>query len=164
MGAKSYNFGLFSTYFGVFSPDLLIEYRIFILIVDISANLKNIDIDMAILKIIDIDKVILENIDIDIEKENFENVDIDIDIHREILEHIYIDIDMEILRNIDVDKILNRLEFGISNRATRCSNIIHINVRAKCLFAQNFEFSPFQRFSNQSCLNQWKQRGRDSGR
>ena len=28
-----------------------------------------------------------------------------------------IDIDKEILDNIDIDKILNRLEFGISNRA-----------------------------------------------
>ena len=56
---------------------------------------KNIDID------IDID--ILENIDID--KEILENIDIDIDIDKEILE------------NIDIDKILNQLEFGISNRA-----------------------------------------------
>ena len=35
-----------------------------------------------------------------------ENIDIDIDIDKEILE------------NIDKDKILNQLEFGISNRAT----------------------------------------------
>ena len=60
MGAKSDNFCLFSAYFGVFPPDLLMEYQIFISIVDISANLENIDID--------IDKVILENIDIDIDK------------------------------------------------------------------------------------------------
>ena len=35
-----------------------------------------------------------------------ENIDIDIDIDKEILE------------NIDIDKILNQLEFGISNRAS----------------------------------------------
>ena len=53
MGAKSDNFCLFSAYFGVFSPDLWRKYRIFISIVDISANLENIDIDIdkAILKI-----------------------------------------------------------------------------------------------------------------
>ena len=53
MGAKSDNFCLFSAYFGVFSPDLWMKYRIFISIVDISANLENIDIDIdkAILKI-----------------------------------------------------------------------------------------------------------------
>merc|ERR1712110_1148371 len=61
MGAKSDHFCPFSAYFGVFSPVLLMEYRIFISIVDISANFKNIDID------IDIDKEILENIDIDID-------------------------------------------------------------------------------------------------
>ena len=61
MGAKSDDFCLFSAYFGVFSPDLWMKYRICISIVDISANLKNIDID------IDIDMVILENIDIDID-------------------------------------------------------------------------------------------------
>ena len=54
MGAKSDHFCLFSAYFGVFSPDLLMEYKIFILAVDISKNLKNIDIDKAILKYIDI--------------------------------------------------------------------------------------------------------------
>ena len=57
------------------------KYPIFISIVNISANLKNIDID--------IDKEIFENIDIDIDKESLEN--------------------------IDIDKILNQLEFGISN-------------------------------------------------
>merc|ERR1719266_3151586 len=61
MGAKSDHFCPFSAYLGVFSPVLLLEYRIFISIVDISANLKNIGID------IDIDKEILENIDIDID-------------------------------------------------------------------------------------------------
>ena len=50
MGAKSDNFCLFSAYLGVFCPDLWMKYRIFISIVDISANLENIDID------IDIDK------------------------------------------------------------------------------------------------------------
>ena len=54
MGAKSDNFCLFSAYFGVFSPDLWMKYRIFISIVDISANLENIDID------IDIDNAILK--------------------------------------------------------------------------------------------------------
>merc|ERR1712061_649038 len=95
---------------------VLMEYRIFISIVDISANFKNIDID------IDIDKDILENIDIDIDIDKYilENIDIVIDIDKEILENIDIDIDIdkEILENIDIDKISNRLEFGISNRAT----------------------------------------------
>ena len=97
--------------FGVFSPDLWMEYRIFIPIVDILANLEN--IDKAILIDIDIDKAILENIGID--RAVLENIDIDID--KEILENIDIDIDKEISENIDIDKILNRLEFGISNRA-----------------------------------------------
>ena len=57
---------------------------------------------MAILENIDIDRAVLENIDIDIDKEILENIDID----------------KEISENIDIDKILNRLEFGISNRAT----------------------------------------------
>ena len=78
MGAKSDHFCLFSAYFGVFSPDLWMEYRIFISIVDISANLENIDInidiDKAILKNIDIDKGILQNIDID--KAIMKNIDI----------------------------------------------------------------------------------------
>ena len=54
MGAKSGHFCLFSYYFGVFPPDLWMKYRIFILIVDISANLENIDsdIDKVILKIL----------------------------------------------------------------------------------------------------------------
>ena len=66
----------------------------------------------------EIDKAIIKNIYID--KEVLENIDIDIDIDNEILENINIDIDidMEILANIDIDKILNRLEFGISNRAS----------------------------------------------
>ena len=122
-----------------FPHDLSMKYRIFISIVDISANLKNIDIDIdidkeslenididididkAIQKNIDIDKEILVNIDIDIDidKEVLENIDIDIDIDKEILENIDIDIDIdkEISGNIDIDKISNRLEFGISNRA-----------------------------------------------
>ena len=57
MGAKSDNFCLFSAYFGVFCPDLWMKYRIFILIVDISANLENIDIDKEISENIDIDKI-----------------------------------------------------------------------------------------------------------
>ena len=64
MGAKSNNLCPFSPYFGVFPPDLLMEYRIFISIVDISANLKNIDID----------------------KEIFENIDIEINIDKGIIE------------------------------------------------------------------------------
>ena len=52
----------------------------------------------------------MENIDIDIDKEILENIDIDIDIDKEISE------------NIDIDKISNRLEFGISNRATGVQN------------------------------------------
>ena len=40
----------------------------------------------------------------------------DIDIDKEILENI--DIDKKISENIDIDKISNRLEFGISNRAS----------------------------------------------
>ena len=38
-------------------PDLLMEYRIFISKVDVSANLKNIDIDKEILESISIDKI-----------------------------------------------------------------------------------------------------------
>ena len=76
------------------------KYRIFISIVDISANLKNIDTD----------------------KEIFENIDIDIDIDKEVLENINIDIDKEILENIDIDKISNRLDFGISNSPISCSS------------------------------------------
>ena len=58
-------------YVDLFPPDLLMEYRIFISIVDISANLKNIDIN------INIDKEILENIniDIDIDKKILKNID-----------------------------------------------------------------------------------------
>ena len=56
--------------------------------------MKNIDID--------IDMVILENIDIDIDMDFLENIEID----------------KGILQNIDIDKILYRLEFGISNRAS----------------------------------------------
>ena len=112
MGAKSDHFCPFSAYLGVFSPVLLMEYWIFISIVDISANLKNIGIN------IDIDKEIWENIDIDIDiaKEILENIDIDINIDKEILKNI--DIDKEISGNIDIDEISNRLEFGISNRAS----------------------------------------------
>ena len=64
--------------------------------------------------------VILENIDIDIDFniDFLENIDIDLDF----LEDINIDIDKGILQNIDIDKILYRLEFVISNRASwnRC--------------------------------------------
>ena len=51
MGAKSDNLCLFSAYFGVFPPDMWRKYQIFISIVDISANLENIDIDKATGKI-----------------------------------------------------------------------------------------------------------------
>ena len=107
------------------------EYWIFISIVDISANLENNDID------INIDRAVLENIniDIDIDKEILENIDIDkkilenidIDIDNEIFENIDIDIDKEIFENIDIDKILNRLEFGISNRATLITLLTIVN-------------------------------------
>ena len=130
-------FACFQPILTFFPPDLLMKYRIFISTVDISANLKNIDIDIDIDKEIfenidiDIDKEVLENIDIDIDKEILKNIDIDIDIDKDILENIDIDIDKEILENIDIDididkeilenididKISNRLEFGISNRA-----------------------------------------------
>ena len=64
-------------------------------------------------------RYISKNIDIDIDKEDFENIVIDIDTHREILENIdiNIDIDMEILRNIDIDRILYWLEWHISDYA-----------------------------------------------
>ena len=64
-------FFLFLAYLVVFPPNLLTDYRIFISIVNISANLTNIDID------IDIKKESLENTDIDIDKEILENIDID---------------------------------------------------------------------------------------
>ena len=38
---------VFAAYFGVFSPVFWLEYRIFISIVDISANLENIDWNLA---------------------------------------------------------------------------------------------------------------------
>ena len=127
MGAKSDNFCLFSAYFGVFSPVLWLEYRIFISIVDISANLENIDIDKAILKI-SISIRLFWKISISIGL--FWKIDIDID--KEILENIDIDIDKEISENIDIDKISYRLEFGISNRASRtpplCACIFHASL------------------------------------
>ena len=59
----------------------------------------------------------MENIDIDvdIDKDNLKNIDIDM----AILENIDIDIDKGILQNIDIDKISYRLGFGISN-TPRC--------------------------------------------
>ena len=51
-GAKSDNFCLFSAYFDLFSPDLLMKYRIFLPIVDILSKLKNINRDIAISKAI----------------------------------------------------------------------------------------------------------------
>ena len=91
MGAKSGNFCLFLAYFGVFSPDLWMEYRIFISIVDISANLENIDIDKVILKI-----------------------------------SISISISIRLFWKISIS-ISNRLEFGISNRATSNSQNAALN-------------------------------------
>ena len=38
-------------------------------------------------------------------------------LHRQVHFRNYLYVDQEILENIDIDKILNRLEFGISNRA-----------------------------------------------
>ena len=82
MGAKSDNFCLFSAYLGVFCPDLWMKYRIFISIVDISANLENIDIDKAILKIsISISIGLFWNIEIVIDKE-FRKISISIAIRR----------------------------------------------------------------------------------
>ena len=60
MGAKSDHFCPFSAYFGVFSPDLLMECQIFISIVDISANLKNIDIDIDKTPIIDLGPILFK--------------------------------------------------------------------------------------------------------
>ena len=71
-------FCLFLAYFVVFL--WFMEYWIFISIVDISANLK----------IIDIDETILKNIEIDIAKEVLENIDID----------------EEILENIEMEEVL----------------------------------------------------------
>ena len=50
-----------------------------------------------------------------------ENIDID----KEISENI--DIDKEISENIDIDKILNRFEFGISNRAN-CTSYSFVTI------------------------------------
>ena len=50
-----------------------------------------------------------------------ENIDIDIDIDKDILENI--NIDKEILENIAINDILNRLEFGISNRASGMTRV-----------------------------------------
>ena len=96
-------FACFQPILTFFPPDLLMKYRIFISTVDISENLKNIDIDIDNSKKYwhHIDKRIWQNIDIDIEKAIMKNIAID----------------KETLENIDIDKILNRLEFGISNRA-----------------------------------------------
>ena len=70
------------------------EYRIFISIVGISVNLKNIDIN--------IDKAILKK---------------NIDINKGVLQNI----DMAILKNIDIDKdILGNVDFDIDNRCFGC--------------------------------------------
>ena len=127
IGTNFDNFCLFSAYFCVFSSDLLIKYRKFISIVDISANLRNIDID--------IDKEILENIDIDIDidKVKFENIDIDID--KKFLRNI--DIDKKFLRNIDIDinidkKILKNIDIDIDINKKFLRNIdIDIDIDKK---------------------------------
>ena len=69
-----------------------------------------------------------------------ENIDIDMD--KEILENIDIDIDKEILENINIDKILNRLEFGISNRAIPMQeNLCNASLDLS-LFSEHFSISP----------------------
>ena len=93
------------------------EYRIFISIVDISANLENLE-NMDI----DIDKAILKNINIDIQREILENIDIDID--KDILENI--DIDKEILENIDIDKISISIRFWHIEQGYSFSNIAQL--------------------------------------
>ena len=53
-----------------------------------------------------------------------ENIDIDIDINMDFLENI----DKGILQNIDFDKILYRLKFCISNRASNftCTRLLEL--------------------------------------
>ena len=58
---------------------------------------------MVIFENIDIDKANLKNIDIDIDIDKEILVNIDIDIDKEVLENIDIDIDKEILENIDIE-------------------------------------------------------------
>ena len=126
----------------------------------------DIDIDKEIFENIDIvmDKEILENINININKETLENIDIDSDIKKEILENIdininidretleNIDIGKDFLENIDIDEILNRLEFGISNRASLegkillyLNNFIAVVIFAKdaYVFFNYFAAKPF---------------------
>ena len=76
---------------------------------------------------------------IDIDKDNLKNIDIDINIDMVILENIVdmdflenINIDKGILQNIDIDKISNRLEFGISNRASVTPTHTHIHTCNIC--------------------------------
>ena len=105
--------------------------EISILFVDISAFFKypltidtycqNINIDKILISIIEninIDKGNFENIDIsiNINRADLKNIDIDIAIKMVILKNI--NIDQGIFQNIDINKILYQLEFGISNRAT----------------------------------------------
>ena len=81
-------------------------YRYEISIVDISTLLKNIDID----------KDNLENIDIYIEKTILENIAIDI--NKDYLENIDIDIDKYILKNINIykDNLGKRIIFSTEFR------------------------------------------------
>ena len=88
--------------FACFQPILLIEFQIFISIVNITANLKNINFDMSILK------------------NDMEKLKLSISTRWFWQWHI----SMEILRNINIDKISNQLEFDISNRAKRGSKPI----------------------------------------
>ena len=78
-----------------------------------------------------------------------------------ILENIDIDIDIDkaILQNIDIDEISNRFKFGISNRATRKSDVeeVKFNHEKKrpiggvtgiyCKFTDTHEVSKFQPFN-----------------
>ena len=64
----------------------------------------------------------MENIDID--KDNLNNIDIDM----AILENIAIDIDKGILQNIDIDKISYQLGFGITNTPSASLPPMHLSV------------------------------------
>ena len=90
----------------IFTTQKVSIYRYEISIVDISTLLKNIDID----------KDNLENIDINIDKTILENIDIGIDIDKDNLGNIVIniDIDKDYLENIDIDKNILKISISIS--------------------------------------------------
>ena len=48
------------------------------------------------------------------------------------MKNIDIDIDKEIFENIDIDKISNQLEFGISNRASHLAFSLRLSLH-QCL-------------------------------